>query len=83
MRIRVLLIDGSDNIIGRYRTSVRPMVGERIDANNGTWVITQIQHDVCGFLMDDTTWEDCPMQGTVIAYVQKLASEQRAERNEH
>jgi len=79
MSIRILVIDGSDNIIGRYRAHVRPIVGELIDTNNGTWIITQIQHDVCGSLDDETKWEDCPMQGVVVAYVRKLSADQKAE----
>jgi len=74
MNIRILLIDERDKTVGRYRSQVRPLVGELIDANNGTWIVSQIQHDVCGFFADDSgKWDESALQGTVIAYVRKLA----------
>lgn len=59
----------SDKPVGTYTSSVSPRIGERLDANNGSWIVNMIQHDIRG---DLTTLNlPKPIQTIVVVYVQK------------
>lgn len=60
----------SDLTIGRYKSCIKPAKGEYLDANNGHWLILDIQHDIAG------TFEITAQPGlqvSLIAYVVKVS----------
>ena len=70
--IEVLVIDNKDCKVGLYRSPVSPRVGEILDANNGSWIVQKVQHDIRGRLNPDgRSTDELPEQSMVLAYVVK------------
>ena len=65
----VVVSKANDSILGRYRTTIKPNVGEILDTNNGQWIILSIQHDIAGTFDIAAT---PGLQVSLIVYVTKV-----------
>lgn len=63
------LFDEGDESVGSVRTIAIPEVGHIIEANNGTWIVTGIHHDVPS---DITPGGLTPKSDSIVAYVRKI-----------
>jgi hypothetical protein len=71
--IDILVIDNNDRKVGLYRSPISPRVGEILDANNGSWIVQKVQHDIRGSLSPDRITEEIPAQTVVVVYVVKCS----------
>jgi len=62
----ISVYDREDKKVGSYTTTIIPRVGEHLDANNGRWIVIQVQHDIRGALH---TSAPATFQTHVIVYV--------------
>lgn len=69
--IEILVLNDKDEIVGKYQTPAAPRVGERLDANNGSWIVERVQHDIAGELYSES--RTVPSQKMVVVYVVKCA----------
>jgi hypothetical protein len=61
-----LCLQATDKFIGSYKSVVPPQAGDIIDANNGNWIVTKVQHDIRGNIGIHIPPPECD---GVVAYV--------------
>jgi hypothetical protein len=67
----VFVIDEKDMPVGTYQSVISPRVGERLDANNGHWIVVCVQHDIRGMLDADS--REKPIESGVVVYATRCS----------
>lgn len=70
--INIIVRNNCGTCIGRYRSTIVPRVGEVLDASNGQWVVTKVEHDIPGPIYVPLAYEDIGEQKEVVIYTAEL-----------